>query len=341
MDLIYKRALNETKIIIILYFLFSLNQANSDLPNISIIENKYPICFKMNNGNILILNEIGLYVTDSTFSSIINAHNFTTLIEKNDLTITKISQFSKENDEYILIFVKLSKYLLSKEGEYIKDFDISSNISVVNSYVLFLNKKFSNYIYYSLFYIYSAQITISNFYININSNENTLLNIQSYKPTLDSFPSLVIQNHEIACNYMNSNEYGKIILCFFYSFNPNGIMTSAFDPNNNFNEINDKIPINYISTENIKSLTSTTNNNLKKTIIGYLYDAKGCCLFYDIDLKNFTNYEDVSEGKNQYILECSRDGILNPQIYFFKETQEFIFICNDYNYKFALVQFSV
>ena len=128
MVFICKRTPNKTKIITILLFLLSLNQANTDLPNISIIENLNPFCFEMNNGNYLILNQIGLYVTDSSFSYIINAHNFTLSIEVNDLKTTQISQFSKEEDEYILIFVKFSLYLLSKEGEYIKDFDISSNV---------------------------------------------------------------------------------------------------------------------------------------------------------------------------------------------------------------------
>ena len=58
MDFIHNQSVNKAKIIAILLFLTFLNQVNSDLPDISVIENVNPICFKMNNGNFLILNKM-------------------------------------------------------------------------------------------------------------------------------------------------------------------------------------------------------------------------------------------------------------------------------------------
>ena len=216
MDFVYKRPLNKTKITIILLFLISLIKTDSNIPDISIIENINPICFKMNNGNYLILNQNGLYITDSTFSSIINAHNFECTIKTSDLYTTEISQFSKEDGENILVFVQYYLYLLSKEGKYINDFNLASKINITNHYILLTNKKFSNYLHYAIFYIYSDKITINNFYIKPDGSENLLIITQSYKPTFDSFDNLSLRRDALSCNHMNSSKYGKITLCFFF-----------------------------------------------------------------------------------------------------------------------------
>ena len=342
MNFFYKRRTNKAKIIIILLFLASLNQINSDLPNISILENKYPICFKMNNGNFLILNEKGLYVTDSSFSSIINAYNFTSSLSDQEFKKVGISQFPKDDGENILVFVKISIYFLSKEGTYINNFDLSSNnIITTDRYQLLVNKKFSDYLHYAIFYFCSQQITIYNFNIKNDGSENILTIVQSFKPTLASYPNLSLKDNELACNYMNSDEYGKVTLCFLGSDSPEGIITSAFDPNNNFTEINEKIPIKFLSSPGKNILKSVANNKLKKTIIGYLNNSmKGCYLVYDIDSKNFiTTDEDISYERNICMNYCAND-YLKSHIYFFKETQEFVFTCSNSNAGFTLVQFS-
>ena len=141
MDFIHNHSVNKTKIIAILLFLTFLNQVNSDLPDISVIENVNPICFKMNNGNFLILNQNGLYVIDPSFSTIIYAHDFASFsVDTNDLQKTEISQFSKDDGENILVFVKFSIYFLSKEGKYISNFDISSDIpTMISHYILLVH----------------------------------------------------------------------------------------------------------------------------------------------------------------------------------------------------------
>ena len=299
-------------------------------------ESSHPNSLTLNNGNILIVAQKGIYLYNQLNYNISVIKEFSSdLYISNESTATKTTflQLPEKDGGYIIIFANDILYGLPPEANSITTFG-KTNETNANYYSLsFFKIDENNNIFYTFGYNdLSKKFRLSYYKLNILSNLNNLIYSKQYQ----SINSLGQNQSEfsagITCERMNHISLGKVLVCFHENrINSGEISISIFDPENNF-EIISSIPKIYIIISSfIILIKSAVSNSYKKSLICYLFNfgSGAYCFFYNIDDNTYT--EPIA-----YSNYCKMNS-MSLRTYFFPITNKFLFACaTTYEFNFAL-----
>ena len=121
---------------------------------------------------------------------------------------------------------------------------------------------------------------------------------------------------------MNSDSLGNFLVCFHENVDASEIGISYFSPENNLEPISSISNNIYIKLEDrLSMIKSVASKNLKKSLICYLYNTGNgaFCFFFNIN--------DYSHTEPTKYEEYCMPSIMNFRTYFFKKTNNFLFVC--------------
>ena len=294
----------------------------------------YPKVKILDNGYILFVTYEGIYSYNSDLSNqeysftFNESQKFSTneYYMKNNLNQVGISQFSAEEggNKYVIIYANNFIYILSEKGEILFYKELENKIEVDYPVSLMPCKYYDGSYYFVISYNIANDGVYFNYYkTDINQPKIELICIQQF-----TYPSDTLVNPQtLSCEIMIHSSYGKIIPCFisiklmqdsnFYFI---GII---FNIETNFTYLNTSEPYLESDYKNITNIKTTLNEDKTKAFICYSIEnpTKVKCLYYDI---NENKLYDV------FITETNcNSNYFGINIFYFKETKEFIFSCID------------
>ena len=267
----------------------------------SSIEFVYPSSVSLNNGNIFIIEKMGIFIYDEQLTNIIHEYPFTEENEKID-TLDKLSNIIiKKTDNYIICLINLRIYFFNEEG----DFLLKGNETITNDecYHLALTPipiNDDNNFYYTVgFYTYSIQNEVYIFHliynkIDLNENKNDYINSIEFNIFVSSFwgSRYNFLNQGLDCEYMLKESSYSIyqLVCFVIIKRKDEPTLSQifFDVTESAIYKSNDYYYDYVEyLDEVKKLQSITNNNRQNTLI--------CLLFNDKSLKCYA-YKFASKG---------------------------------------------
>ena len=155
---------------------------------------------------------------------------------------TTLAQFSYENDGYILILVMDILYFFKADGTFIISSDISNLINN-NYYCLVPYKKESNYLNYIISYTNQTDKTLilHHFKFDINTKINQQENKKIFYTVVQQ---INVNANDIVggtCIILLDSSNNDLLTCFYSIKYPVEFQSRSFDPNDNFNELTNKI----------------------------------------------------------------------------------------------------
>ena len=295
------------------------------------INEKYPSTYLLSNGDVFLVTENGFRLYDSNLQTMKNYYNFPSdeqkITSSLEAELTSISQYS---DGIIIVLVKKIFYVLSPSGNYIFQDNLSSFLTNGRYFNLIAHIYDSSLYYYIIAYYDNSKITIKyfSFYKDNNNSFNNLLNFISYSEKAGK----QIQEYGTSCQIMimNGNE---VLTCFYEVCCPTQLTSISFW----ISEMDISI-VNMVKEYSLNSqayvIKSVTTPDKKIALICYTKSyGEGYCLTYDISKNEYISQE------KKYFNYC-RGSSLGINIYYFKEKNEYMFICNDNNKGFNVVLFN-
>ena len=326
------------KISIILYFynfffLLSIlvNKTQEQYNEIISFDNIYPNSLTLNNGNVLIVAQKGIYLYNQLNYNITVIKEFSSdLYISNEKSGTKTTflQLPEKDGGYIIIFANDILYGLPPDANSIITFGKTNETDATYYSLSFFKIDENNNIFYAFGYNdLSQKFRLSYYKLNMDSNSNNLIYSKVHEAN-NSLGNLETKfNSGITCERMYHISLGKLLVCFYENRGINEISISIFNPENNF-EIISFNPI-YISNSNIIILIkSAISNSYKKCFVCYLLNGGygAYCFFYYIDDNTYT--EPI-----EYSTYCKPNS-LSMRTYFFHLTNKFLLACgssDDFN----------
>ena len=292
---------------------------------------KYPFSLYLPNGNIFVINEMGITIYDHLFST--KVEEVINFPEEEKLRINDIPRITTVfEDEYLFCIIKDKIFIFNDKGNLL----FNNNTSILEKNVepkyyslvvfkieeflfkYYINYKFNKYLYE--FY----------FQFNITSNENIL-----FYYTMNSY-----------FRHYHYNGFSTYNLFYDYGYNNSFTSQYMIDKENNHFKVNiffyeDKITFgiflkkgsderfshspplttNYKDVECIKSII---NSNRSKTLVS-LYSLSG-------ELKSFIydiNTDSVLKLKQNFIEFFCKHHYFGLNLYYFKYKENFINSCLD------------
>ena len=272
---------------------------------------EYWEAIKLKNGNFIIFSKNGLYILDPAFQIL----NHTTEIKMEDNFYSAIKQFTKEDEDYILIITFNNHYILDSYGNILYTNIERTLFDKWSSSIIPYNHLKDKFYYYIVHFKNQNQIIFKQY--SYNFTNKTL-------QTKDFYFNNTYGNEDmfITCQLMRySNE--NVISCFFNNLinNENFINCTVFKPEKNFEVIQtSKLKIEGIKYFSIISEVMSTDDRQKVLILFITDDFKNIFYAgYDIQPNNFTYGYLIQNNTNIIVIET-----VYFDISYFKETEEFI-----------------
>ena len=314
----------------LLLFLLLLSISKEGLSEIFSFDSKYPNSITLNNGNILIVAESGLFLYDIISTKFNLVLNFTS----EECFHTTFLQLSEDEGGNIFCLVKNILYILSSNVNNIIYFNLQEEIiDQFCSLNFYKNEK--NYIYYTLvFNDNSKKFNLLYYKMNFESKTNNLIERKTCEPINSEGNNQILFYRNIVCEFMKSDILGKVLVCFHENVDASEIGISIFSPENDFEPITSVSNI-YIKVENsVSMIKSAVSQNLKKSLICYLYNAGDGAFCFFFNINNYSYTEPI-----KYVDYCM-PNIMNFRAYFFKKTNNFLFVCGGLSMFFKFVFFN-
>ena len=312
---------NKNIFIVILYINLNIVKCLYDM--------QYPKSFRLNNGNIIIVGNLGIYVYDQT--GIISLHNNT--ISQNKITssdnqcFTTFAQFEK-GEKYAIILVMHIIYILNSDGiklfEYKLTHEINSEMGYYSIVPIIDQNNNYNIILGLLGKNSFNKPVLQYFSINFQGESLTLIDEYLFDSD-DASRQNVRYDKGINCQIMNHNIRGNILTCFYHNYNnPQEVGSFSYKFVNNKIE---RIPmLNATYNDQPFCMRSLVSPNRKKSLLCYIRNSgdynerTGYCSIYDIDENKFEKY-------NKYLSKICETTNKHLNLDYFKETKEYIFTC--------------
>ena len=316
--------------IFILFVLFKFMRINTEK-----LQSHYSSSFVLSNNDIFLVLDNGIYVYDSTLSNIKNSHNFTssqTITSSNDAETISISQYSTGNDSdnIILALVKNVLFIFTNEGQYLFEFALNSYLG--GRYYSLIPYKYELSYYYIISNYLNGKISIQYFNLSLNSKENSRLSYIEYAPMNSLNTTESIMYYGLSCEIMIASDNKDVLSCFYQSNNPTEFGVSTFEITDTSINPLDSLRA-YSSNDRAQIIKSTISRDKKNAFICFVKGYEnGTCLNYNIDSNIFTN-------QVAYFNKC-RGNAIGIYVYYFKEKNEYVFICSDNDKGFKIVIFN-
>jgi hypothetical protein len=202
-----------------LFISFLVNKTQEQYNEIISFESSYPNCLTLNNGNILIVAQKGIYLYNQLKYNISVIKEFPSdlfISNKNTATKTTFLQLPEKDGGYILIFANDILYGLPPDANTITTFG-KTNETDANYYSLsFFKIDENNNIFYTFGYSdFSQKFRLSYYKLNIDSNSNDLIysKIHESNSSLGQLETKFTAG--ISCERMNHISLGKLLVCFY------------------------------------------------------------------------------------------------------------------------------
>ena len=289
------------------------------------LSEKYPFTYLMSNGNLFVITANGIRVFDSTLQNRIKYHDFSSSIIVSiieDASKTTIAQFS---NSYILALYNNILFICSSEGEYIFEKDLNSKLNS-NYYSLIPYKIISSDVYYYIITFYNnGKLSILYYKLTISTRKNEIIKEFVYEPYSSENALSSIMYQGLSCQIM-SKDNEDVLTCFYEINFPFELSVRSFKIDESTSSIISEINMakKFSSNQRATVIKSVISSNKEKALICYTVDsAGGSCLKYDIKNNEFS-------PEVKYFESC-KGTIPSMNLYYFEETDEYMFICNDIN----------
>ena len=295
---------------------------------------KYTKVFRLNNGNIMIIGDIGIHTYDRTgLLSLYNCSLIETITNEENCRFISFAQFSETYNSIVIVIVMDVIYIFDDKGSHLFNYELDNiYLSDINYYDIvphiykdekyffvfgYRNNNQKAYIQYLSFEIEEEAITVEDYY---------------------EFPYICAQG--ITCQFMdyhnNEDNTDNEVLSCFYS-NNEGISANNFQIQNNKFKIFD---LNTTYYDKAFIMLSQISKDKKKCLICYIkdiditYQRYGYCIIYNIQSNNFHQF-DINYSKKEYGTTLN-----NINLNYFKETREYIFSFRGYDAEITLIRFN-
>ena len=315
---IYNSKILSTLILIIL-----ICYSYQDRDNILNSENTiFPYSLTLLNGNILLVINDGIHFFDSNLENeeTSKKKSFEEVLEEEDNNKVFLGQFSEEYKGYIMVFAKDLLYFFTNEGMFLDSKNISEYLNG-NVFSLVPYKKENNNLYYIISYYYEFKLSINIFEFEINTpNAHTLKISKNFDITLENGQNTYHAGFiGPSCLFLSPASYEHdILVCFYEVGYPYELHSRSFDPNNDFEEIDEYFSL--INDDNPPSVLYTITNNEKKK--AFIFMKKSFCPYsLSFDFISFSTIIKII-GEEQCNID---DALYRSRLIYFRETNEFIF----------------
>ena len=328
---IYERILN----IFILFILIELSQ--------SFISFNYPYGLTLSNGNILVIHQKGISITNKYSTKILK--NVIIFSENEEITSeTSLSKIATAFEyEYVISIINDKIYIFDENGTFLyNDTDkILSSGETAEVYALVPIKKDNIYYHYVIGYIHNRLLYFLYYKYEFSNKINSLITYRkgekhkqynSYRAYITSF---YIENKALSCQYIKDADNYLALVCFFViikSSKYNVVSDYFLIEEDGISMHEEFVPDYYEMNYNITCIKTAISPDLSKILVG-MYSSTGIPYFFIYDsyfqLQYRLLYFQNSHCRNQY------HGL---KVNYYKEKQEYIFSCIDDNGK-ILVEF--
>ena len=276
-------------------------------------DNDYPLKYRLNNGNYIVVFSKGIYIYDYTFTYKKEVKTFISRVldDDNDSYQTNIAQFLSEDDGYILCLIKNTLYIIDKYGNFIIDADdIPDNFvsNEKNFYSIIPYGHLENEYYFYIITKTSKYAIEGRKYIYYSNNKSFFLN-NTYNDYINNEANEI----SISCQLMYySND--KVISCFHGSWSK--IYCSTF-------KINDFTLLRETNLEGAGGQFFKSNiMTPERTLAGICseQDKNLKCFSYDIINNTFRDINEVTSTG----CDCQQIDLM---VEYFPEKEEFAFWC--------------
>ena len=325
-----KRYLNYSKFVLttIIFLLISFSYQNrQNIFNSS--DTYFPYALTLLNGNILIVINDGIHFFDSLVETeeTSKAKYFDSKIDSEaDNDKTTFAQFSQDDGGYIMVLAKNIIYFFEAEGIFIYSIDLSESING-NYYNLLPYKKEGDYLHYVIFHLNTQEknFTIHHFKFEISSHLNSKVISKEVSVILNNSQGAPNSISGGSCLFLLSSNK-DILVCFYSVDFPIEFQSRAFDPQNEFEEIDEyaKYIFEGYSSRTTDFLIAKTNKDKEKAFILMLKGNKLYKMIFDFN--GFSEQKEVIIEEN---LSFSIDFYKNRLVYF-EQTEEFVYVSNTY-----------
>ena len=299
------------------------------------IEAPYPISLQIDDNNVVIVNEDGIFFCDLNLN-IKTSYDYEDLengIRNSYFSIDKIriTKLDGENGGNIFVLILYKVYLFSKDGNLISNINLESQLFSSAYINLIPYKKENNNYYFFITYINYEKTNIFIILYKIQGETYEEIAYNFYKPFYLDYPEIGINNDIFTCQIINSEKLEKNILtCCFQADQNKLIIVQSFDIENNLIEIEEyysKIPI-----DNLYFLTSIVSEDKNNMLVCYTrINLYGYCFIYNFDTNKISN-------NNPYIEKClNQTGTF--KLNYFSKTKEYVLVCLSSNNRFTLIKF--
>ena len=310
-------------LIIVLFCLFiSTNEEDTVTPDKTFSSISYPTILTLLNRNLIMVASDGIHYinSDDLTEDITKKIEFENIINDSDeYEKTTMAQFSENDGGYIIIIVKNKIYFFKYEGTKIIDLDLPDSIDAKH-YCIIPYKRENNYLYYIISYPLNAINIFALKYIKFdlnNPNSNIVLITKTIETThmgSSQTPTFFIG---VNCILMLSPLNNDTLVCFYSVSYPPEIQVRSFNPNNDFEELNDYFDYYTTSlTESFYYINGITNEEKKKALIfyhnGYPYEMT-------FDFENGLSEPNIILENGDFAKTYTFH-----KLFFFKFTQEFV-----------------
>ena len=280
---------------------------------------QFPRFFSLYKENNILCCKEGIYTYNLNFTEQLFFHKFETEISKNNGEFITMAQFP--NNGNVIIITEDKFYLLSSEGEFLFDDDLSFQ-KTCSYYALvpFIYDNNDNFVIGSLNDL--KQINLLFYKIDYSLKKNEL--VKNYIPSVINGNGAVGVNYlkGFSCQIMNSNNINTLV-CFCSHSYPIEIAAFRISINSDFELIDDSftyLPL----TSQAKFIKSVTSQDKSKCLIIFSDDiGSGYYTIYDISTSTFADKVKYMTIRGNYA-----SGLL---VQYFPRTQEYILSSNSDN----------
>ena len=295
------------------------------------LNEKYPSTYLLSNGDVFLVTENGFRLYDSSLQNMKNYYNFPSNQQKitssMEAELTSISQYS---DGIIIVLVKKIFYVLSPSGNYLFQDNLSSFLANGRYFNLIAHKIDSSSYYYIIAYYDNSKITVK--YFSFFKENDVSFNNQLNFITYSEKTGKQIQEYGASCQIM-IKDGNEVLTCFYEICCPTQLTSISF-----LISEDDITVLNMVKKYSLNNqayvIKSVTTPDKKIALICYTKSyGEGYCLTYDISTNEFISQE------TKYFNYC-KGSSLGINVYYFKEKNEYMFICNNNNKGFNVVLFN-
>ena len=285
----------------------------------------FPSVFTLLNQQLIMISNDGIhfYSSDLTEEDESKKIIFETEIQsESECEKIAMTQFPSNYGGFIIILVKDILYFFQNDGTKIS----SENLPEIYSsshYCLIPYKKENNYLHYLISYpIDNSHFGLVYFQFDINSPySNEVVEPKTLESLVQTSNGANFEFSGVNCVFMIHPLFDyDILVCFYGLYFPAEIQARSFDPNNNFEELNE-----YYKYYNLNIgegfvfpyfIYAMTNEDKNKAYISFI-DSKAYSISFDFEnyfsepllLSNYNSYQ-----RNYYY----------SKLYYFKQTNQYI-----------------